>query len=202
MAYRKFIAWDARSCTGCRLCEAACSLGDGDGISPAMSAIRVEEDRIHVCRQCDPPACVAACPTHALDDGLPSDACLGCGLCVAACTHESIFQPGPKARPIKCDLCGGESPRCVAICPSGALALMGKGCWAALGRRVQLNWGRMRVEIGLVLKTRSNLLLLRMARSRIVRVRAGRPDTWLNRLVLTPMVKPFEKIFHSSQEKQ
>ena len=201
MTSRRHIAWDARTCTGCRLCEAACSLERAGGVAPALAAIRIGETDVRVCRQCDPAPCAGACPVEALDGGRPSEACLGCGLCVVACACDAIFQPTPQAPPIRCDLCGGV-PRCVAICPTGALALVGAGRWAALGRRVRLEWQRLKTEIGLVLKTRSNLVLLRLASRRIARVRAKKPVTWHDRWVLDPMVRPFEKSFPATPEKE
>ncbi|RLI30819.1 hypothetical protein DRO56_05870, partial [Candidatus Bathyarchaeota archaeon] len=48
--------------------------------------------------------------------------CVGCGLCVKACEFNAItLHPGRKVV-IVCDLCGGE-PKCVEVCPKGALDL-------------------------------------------------------------------------------
>jgi len=83
-----------------------------------------------VCIQCDNPACMRVCPTHALyrDEKtqaviLDQDKCTNCGLCIKHCHLGMIaLNPGAK-RPVKCDLCGGE-PQCTAHCPTGALTLV------------------------------------------------------------------------------
>lgn len=87
-----------------------------------------------VCRHCEEPACVAACPQEAMtrdEDGVvrrnPSR-CTGCKSCVYACPFGVLsmdaglimFALG------KCDLCAsriadGLEPACVATCPTGAI---------------------------------------------------------------------------------
>ena len=120
-------------CTGCRSCSAACAAEHADGV-PRLELVQVAEDvRMPlICRHCDDPACVAACPTEAMyrdDEGVVlrnNFSCIGCKSCVLACpfgvlTQELDFHIVPK-----CDLCPdrrarGEDPACVASCTSGAL---------------------------------------------------------------------------------
>ena len=114
-------------CSGCRLCEIACSLKHEGIIWPEASRIRIFEpipgiDIPHLCAQCDEYPCVNSCPTEALYVDSTTGAvmvdesrCVLCGKCVVAC-------PGkvPRILPYKkhvliCDLCGGM-PECVKIC--------------------------------------------------------------------------------------
>ncbi|MBI4767601.1 MAG: 4Fe-4S binding protein, partial [Deltaproteobacteria bacterium] len=46
MSSQKYIEWNSEFCTGCRLCELACSTRMAEGISPSKSAIRLEEETI------------------------------------------------------------------------------------------------------------------------------------------------------------
>lgn len=121
---------DPDKCTGCRLCELACSSVKEGEFIPEHSRIRVIDNRFEgwsrpaVCLQCDEPMCMAVCPAQAISrtttaQGDPvvvvhTDKCTGCQRCVAACPFGAIsFFPEQKA--VKCDLCGG-SPICVQFC--------------------------------------------------------------------------------------
>ncbi len=199
MSSQKYIEWNAEFCTGCRLCEVACSMRFGNGCSPSKSAIRLEEETIRVCRQCSEPVCKKVCKFNAVEIEIDPGKCSGCGLCVSMCPYKSIFQSERKTIPYKCNLCGGQ-PECVSICPNGALSLARKGRWAAFFRPMQSGYRQIKNELNLALKTKINNLLLLMARERIIRMREGRKDTFLNRVVLTPMVKPFKKNFFSQED--
>ena len=125
------------ACTGCRLCETACSLFHENVVWLEASRIRVEQfypgplDIPVLCHRCFERYCVAACPTPALayDESaeiirVNSDrsACLQCQACYTACPHTGAIAPHPKTNlPILCDLCDGN-PRCVAACPSNCLS--------------------------------------------------------------------------------
>ncbi|MBI2870035.1 MAG: 4Fe-4S dicluster domain-containing protein [Chloroflexi bacterium] len=117
-------------CTGCLFCEMICSFRREGVFRRDGAVIRIvteEKTILHragYCAHCDPPACVAACPSGslALSGGLVSvDAatCSGCGDCAAACPTGGIFITGSNVA-VKCDLCGGD-PACVSFCPSGAM---------------------------------------------------------------------------------
>jgi len=111
-------------CSGCRLCEALCSLFHLGVVNTERSAIRIEKDDLNtsmnspsVCRRCKTMKCVKGerafpqeerakfiwpakrsklCPFHALP----------------------VF--GGMA--YHCDLCGGD-PQCVKVCTTGALVM-------------------------------------------------------------------------------
>lgn len=199
MSSQYFIEWNSEFCTGCRLCELACSSQFSEGMSPSKSAIRWVNESIHVCRQCFDPACKKACSFDAIGMDIDQQKCTGCGLCVSACPYESIFQSERKMSPHKCDLCNGH-PECVSFCPGGALSLTRKGRWAAFFRRLKSRNRHLKNEINLTLKTKLYNGLMLMARERIIRLREGKKDSLLNRIILSPMVKPFKKNFFSGKE--
>jgi carbon-monoxide dehydrogenase iron sulfur subunit len=196
----KYIQWNAEVCTGCRLCELACSFRNGTEIAPSTAAIRLEEDTIHVCRQCETPACAQACRFDAMKEELDPEKCTGCGLCISACPHHSIFQPYPKAPPVRCNTCGGN-PECVRICPNGALKLTRKGRLAVVTNRLQLTYRRYSNELFLYGVTRMNHRITMMARKHLICIREGRPDTLINRLLLAILAKTFKKNFAASENK-
>lgn len=133
---------DHQKCTGCGMCELACSTNfDSTGFNPRMSAIQVhvvgtmEADIPLVCMQCEDAPCAEACPEEAFyrDSStgallIDQETCINCGACVKACPYGALYNHELRATPIKCDLCGG-SPLCVEYCVAGALALSPEATW-------------------------------------------------------------------------
>jgi Fe-S-cluster-containing dehydrogenase component len=113
---------DNQACWGCKACEVACKQ---ENQAPAgIRFIRVTEDgpnqvgdrlrvgcRVDLCRHCDLPDCVEACPVEAIikrEDGLvilDDDLCNGCGLCIEACPFEAIAFDKKAGKAKKCNLC-------------------------------------------------------------------------------------------------
>jgi len=132
----KILAVDYARCTGCRLCEIACSL-EHDGVAnPAaarLAVIRWDEEAVHVpavCQQCDTAMCEEVCQPRAItrDAGtgallVDRDLCIGCRMCVIACPYGAMSVHPIGREVIKCDLCGGD-PRCVMFCETAALRFM------------------------------------------------------------------------------
>jgi len=100
---------------------------------PAVTFGVIQEGTLPViCRQCEEPACVDACPVDALrkeENGVTVRSrmlCVGCLSCVYACPF-GVISPSLTLRQVaKCDYCQdilaeGQLPRCVSACPSGAL---------------------------------------------------------------------------------
>jgi carbon-monoxide dehydrogenase iron sulfur subunit len=120
----------AENCTGCRMCELACSSFKEGSFIPERSRVKVIADALEgwsrpgICLQCEDPMCMAVCPVEAISktatpQGDPlvlvdKDKCIGCRRCSVACPFGamSFF---PESLATKCDLCGG-SPKCVEFC--------------------------------------------------------------------------------------
>ncbi len=124
---------DPSQCTGCRLCVIYCSVKHRSKVDPARANIAVYanlEDHGRVpftCFQCPDAACANACPTQAIERNEATGAlvvrgelCVGCGACVEACPHGTIFLFPEDQVAQKCDLCEG-APECAAVCPFGAI---------------------------------------------------------------------------------
>jgi carbon-monoxide dehydrogenase iron sulfur subunit len=128
----KIITVNPDRCTGCRLCELACSLKNTGEFNPARSRIRVigfeELFCLPVtCFQCERPYCAEVCPAGAIirDEAtgmvkVTEEKCTGCKICTLACPFGNIAFSSEEKTAVKCELCGGE-PECVLFCPTRAL---------------------------------------------------------------------------------
>jgi protein NrfC len=153
-----YLLVDAKKCQGCASCMLACSLVHEGVESLSLSRIQIIQNPFEgfpgdvamaQCRQCLEPACVEACPTHALKADpeygnvrmVDRNACIGCGACFESCPFmpsrpvvvaDEQYDGEIKSR--KCDLCAntpyhwedaGGGPRgtlaCVEVCPVGAI---------------------------------------------------------------------------------
>ena len=132
MGKLKIITVNPDECTGCRLCELACSLKNVGEFNPARSRIHVagfeEEFSLPVlCFQCEKPSCAEVCPFDAITKEeatgivrVSEDLCTGCKMCIVACPFGNIAFSSDQKIAVKCELCDGE-PECVNICPTRAL---------------------------------------------------------------------------------
>jgi carbon-monoxide dehydrogenase iron sulfur subunit len=133
---RKFVSVDPSKCTGCGICEYACTLEKGEAVwNPIRSRIRVVRmtplfNFALACRFCEDAKCVKACPEKALSQCektgiimVKEKQCKGCDWCVQACEHGGITIHSDTGKAITCDLCEGE-PKCVEYCPEEALELV------------------------------------------------------------------------------
>ncbi len=119
------------NCTGCHLCELACSYKHGGTFNPLLSRITIltkpeVQTSVQVyCLQCNDAACERVCPVDAIKRDksgayvINYSRCIGCRECAYACPFGAISFDF-EARPIKCDLCGGK-PECVEVCPHDAI---------------------------------------------------------------------------------
>lgn len=114
-------------CSGCAVCEIACSFSLFGEINPRKSAIRVTADRaapgryrVLFCEQCG--ECARACPAGCIQRAggawrIDPHACTGCMECVGSCPNGAMrTHPGEKF-PFKCVLCG----ECLRLCPRSAV---------------------------------------------------------------------------------
>ena len=133
---RKFVSVDPSKCTGCGICEYACTLEKGEAAcNPIKSRIRVVRmtplfNFALACRFCEDAKCVTACPEKALTQSektgiltVNEKKCKGCDWCIQACPHGGITLHPEKGIAIACDLCDGE-PKCVEFCPEEALEIV------------------------------------------------------------------------------
>ena len=128
----RIITVNPHNCTGCRLCEIACSLKNAGECNPAKSRIRVIgfEEMFPIplmCLQCERPFCAEVCPSGAIikdeETGVvrvSKEKCVGCKMCTLACPFGHIAFSTEDRVVVKCELCKGE-PECVAFCPTRAL---------------------------------------------------------------------------------
>ncbi len=118
-------------CTGCLLCEVACSNVKFNVNNPKKAAIGIIKKKVEsegfeiiVCKQCG--ICMDVCPQDAIYEKegiyyINADKCTNCGVCVEKCPNGSMFVHEEIEHPIKCDWCG----KCVELCPTGALEIRG-----------------------------------------------------------------------------
>lgn len=121
-----------RRCTGCHMCELACSAWHEGGFRPSTARLRIVVDptagrsRGYTCLQTACARCAAVCPNQAIteSDGVlrvDVDRCDGCTertegpACVVVCPTKVIALHPETGKAFKCDLCDGD-PQCVRFC--------------------------------------------------------------------------------------
>ncbi len=127
MSTRVLVA-DPKKCTGCKLCQIACSIKQCGVSNPARSRIRIidwNNEGIFLpvsCQQCEDAPCMAVCPREAIyrDNNLARiaidfDRCISCKLCVSACPFGAMGFDPERQKIFKCNLCDGD-PQCVRFC--------------------------------------------------------------------------------------
>ncbi len=139
----KEILLDHEKCNGCLMCVQACAAEHSEAKTIPGALAEKTASRIFVqsfnnkpvpimCRHCEEPACVDACMSGAMkkdpetgivfNEGSEQE-CAGCWMCIMACPYGVITQDysGPSPKALKCDLCQGKEPACIAACPNNAL---------------------------------------------------------------------------------
>jgi Fe-S-cluster-containing hydrogenase component 2 len=122
-------------CTGCQLCQLACSAVHVGAFNPEKARLKIvheyTEEGIHIaskhcifCKKCED-----VCPVGAISNNgrwmiVDHQICIGCGDCVRVCPKDVIYLNGNR-KSIICDLCEG-APKCVEWCPKSVITLKEK----------------------------------------------------------------------------
>ncbi len=133
---QKLIRVEPSRCVGCKSCELACSFKHRGAFAPSRSRIInevfLEEAKFITvtCMQCDDPWCLKSCPKVAIGKAAASGVvsvdeqlCVGCRTCVSACPFGMMKYLPETKKADKCNLCNGDTPECVAFCPTRCLTL-------------------------------------------------------------------------------
>jgi Fe-S-cluster-containing dehydrogenase component len=110
------------ACWGCMTCEVACK--QENRAADGVKLIWVSEEkpemmdgklnfvfRVNLCKHCDEPPCVSACPEEAIakrSDGIvvmDYALCSGCQACIEVCPYDAIDFDDEKSIAQKCNLC-------------------------------------------------------------------------------------------------
>ncbi|MBE9529633.1 MAG: 4Fe-4S binding protein [Proteobacteria bacterium] len=113
---------DHELCWGCKTCEVACK--QENNAADGVKLITVTENgpkeingkfefsfHINMCRHCDDPPCMDACPEEAItkrEDGIvvmDYDLCTGCQACMDVCPYDAIAYDEDEGLTRKCNLC-------------------------------------------------------------------------------------------------
>jgi len=133
---RLYIDLDKCTADECEKCVIDCSYvfhprGSNTG---TLSVIELATYAL-VCRRCDEPHCVKACPKEALEQLESSDRmlirhtmrCVSCRSCSHACPYGTIYPEMVPALANICDYCldrRDTEPSCIGSCPYGALTMV------------------------------------------------------------------------------
>ncbi len=133
---RLFIDLDKCTADECDKCVIDCSYfyhprGSNTG---AVSVIELATYSL-VCRRCEEPHCIKACPKDALEQLEVSDMmltrytlrCVSCRSCSHACPYGTIYPELVPALANICDYCldrRDHEPSCIDSCPYGALTMV------------------------------------------------------------------------------
>lgn len=129
----KILMINHEKCTGCRLCELACSVFHEGVSNPSRSRINIikwEAEGLYIpmcCQQCEDAPCMTICPVKAISRDQALDyvkidynVCIGCRSCVAVCPFGAMGFNVIDRKVFKCDFCEGD-PQCVRFCDVKAI---------------------------------------------------------------------------------
>jgi Fe-S-cluster-containing dehydrogenase component len=135
-ARRLFIDLDRCTSGDCPGCSIKCSYfyhEDNNGIFSVAELATF----VLVCRKCEEPHCVNACPVDALEQQVDKGKilvrhamrCVSCKSCSHACPYGTIYPENLPFLVHNCDFCldrrdKKSEPLCIASCPLGALKLV------------------------------------------------------------------------------
>lgn len=142
----KTIVAVVEKCVACKSCEIACAIEHSAGKTltaalaeqpPPRARVRIDGAGVYSyasrCMHCEDAACIAACPTGAMQRAGGTEAvfsdwdkCIGCWMCITVCPFGGVTADPALHKALKCDRCPdrtaqGLDPACVAACPTKAL---------------------------------------------------------------------------------
>lgn len=151
--YQKLLVVDPEKCTGCEVCETACTMaheGKYIAANARIQRIRIEPviNYAMSCQFCTDPPCVEVCPQKCMERDektgvihVDEDKCDGCSFCIKACPFGAIALHTESQKAIMCDLCestdAGE-PQCVIYCPKEAIQVKSVTGLAQESRKTQV----------------------------------------------------------------
>ncbi len=135
---RLFVDLDVCAKGQCKDCVIQCSYyhhQQGPGNNGIVSVAELATYAL-VCRRCEEPHCVNACPKDALEQQKEKGKllmrhplrCVSCRSCSHACPYGTIYPDNVPLLVHNCDFCldrrdQKKEPLCVSTCPHGALSL-------------------------------------------------------------------------------
>lgn len=140
------LRFDTKRCMGCYACEVACKQEHDLPVGPRLIRViqfgptevdgKLRMDFVPTtCIQCKNPSCMAICPVDAISKDertgvvlIDKCSCIGCKLCLEACTFGVVQFDHTNRVALKCDLCMERTvrdlkPSCVVHCPAEAITL-------------------------------------------------------------------------------
>jgi Fe-S-cluster-containing dehydrogenase component len=133
---RLFIDLDICGTGECKECVVKCSYFYHPGNNGIISVAELATYYL-VCRKCEEPHCVNACPVEALEQQEDKDKilirhnmrCISCRSCSHACPYGTIYPENVPYLVHNCDFCLDrreikDEPLCIKTCPYDALKLM------------------------------------------------------------------------------
>ena len=117
------ISVNTNLCDGCMNCENMCASAHK---SSRINIVKHNSSYYSiVCQHCESAPCITICPTEAVtDEGVETDKCIGCGLCVMACPFGAMTFQASIAE--KCNLCADREggPACIKACTKRAITIV------------------------------------------------------------------------------
>lgn len=128
-----------KKCTGCHMCELACSAWHEDAYRPSVARLSIGVNptttsiKGRTCLQTACGKCMEACPEEAIEQReievkipgadpvkgyvlkVNEEKCIDCGACYDVCPTGVIKRHPDRGVAYKCDLCDGE-PQCAVFC--------------------------------------------------------------------------------------
>ena len=119
---------DPKKCSGCRLCQMACSIQHLGVVNTGRSAIRIDKDDLES-GACKPVVCIQCKRMLCMGDDQPDPEVYRSRFIWEksfsdSCPFDALVERDDDI--YHCDLCSGR-PQCVTVCSTGAIRIAVKG---------------------------------------------------------------------------